>query len=91
MAAVSRPAYDQASEPGRTFHAAEVVDRGARQLVDARLAIVMKHEDVDVVTPGEPFDEPDDARQHALAAGAIDAAGHDQADAHAHQHLMREP
>ena len=84
------PPYDHAPEPRRAHDAAEVMDRRPGQRVHARLAIMMKHEHVHVVTPGEPFDQPDDARQHPFTAGAIDAAGHDETDAHAHQHLTRE-
>ena len=39
------------------------------------------------VAARQPIDEPQQARHDAFAAGAIDAAGHDQTDAHAHQHL----
>ena len=43
---------------------------------------MMQREDVHVVQRREPLDEPENRRNDALAAGSIDTAGHDQANAH---------
>ena len=45
----------------------------------------MKDEHVHVVAARQPLDQPEQARRDALAAGAIDAAGDNEPDAHAHQ------
>ena len=74
-------------QPRRPLDAPDVVDGRAAQRVDARFVIIMQREHVDVVPARQLLDQPQQARHDAFAAGAIDAAGHDQTDAHAHQHL----
>ena len=83
-------AHEKPAKRARAVHAPDVVDCRAEQRIVARVAIVVQDEHMHVVTAGKPFDEPEHARDDALAAGAIDAAGHDQTDAHAHQHLTEE-
>jgi hypothetical protein len=47
--------------------------------------MVMKHEHMDLVAAGEALDEPQQNRRDPFAAGAIETAGDNQSDAHAHQ------
>ena len=44
-----------------------------------------EHEDVYLVPRGQPLDEPQDRRDHAFPAAAIDAARHHQRNPHQSQ------
>ena len=77
--AAGEPPSPQAERP---IDAADVMDRCAEERVRARVEVVVQREDMDVVTPREAFDQPQQRRRDAFASGAVDAAGDDQADAH---------
>ena len=65
------------------MHAAQIVDRGAKERVGGGLKFLMQEKYVQVEAACEPFDEPEQRRNDSFAARSIDAAGGDQSHAHA--------
>ena len=79
------PALQTATNAARTVDASDVVHCRAEQRIAARFGIIVKDEHVHLVAARETLDEPQQARRDALPAGAVEAAGDDETDAHAHQ------
>ena len=79
------PALRRSAKTRRPAHASDIMDCGAEQRIAAGFGIIMQGEHVHVVAARQPLDQPEQARRDPLAARTIDAAGHDQSDAHARQ------
>ena len=60
----------------------EVANRRTEERVGARLLVVAQRVDEHVVLPRQPLDQPQQGGNHLLAAASVDAAGHDEGDAH---------
>ena len=58
------------------------MDGRAEQLVSTGLGVVIEHEDVKRMPPREPLDQPEQNRNDAFTAAAIDAARYDQRNLH---------
>ena len=78
--------FQRAEERGvlaqRAGRPSKVADGRAKEWIAAGPLVVAKGVDEYVVLPGQPFDQPEDGGNHFVATASIDAAGHDESDAH---------
>ncbi len=71
------------AQAGKRVHAAQIVDRGAKERVTGWPKFLLQKKHVEIKVARQPLDEPEQRRDHALAARSIDAASDNEAHAHA--------
>jgi hypothetical protein len=60
-----------------------VVDHGVPKGISRRVGLLSGDKHMNVMDPGQAFDQPDQARDHPVFASRVHAAGNDDGDLHA--------